>query len=103
MSPLKLVAEPTFKAKVGIPVAGGKAVEIEFTFKHRTKKALDEFIATLQGRQNAEIFMDMVVGWNLADPFNAESVDLLLENYIGAAVATWDAYFDELYKAKRKN
>jgi hypothetical protein len=42
MAKLKLVANPTFRAKVGIPVAGGPEVPVEFVFKHRTKTALDE-------------------------------------------------------------
>ena len=103
MAKLKLVANPTFKAKVGIPMAGGEAVPVEFTFKHRTKTALDEWIKTCSGKSDTESFMEMVEGWDLEEPFSKENVDVLLENYIGASVETYRAYVDELIKHKEKN
>lgn len=36
---LKLIPNPTFKAKVLIPIAGGKPEPVEFTFKHLGEKA----------------------------------------------------------------
>ena len=104
MAKLKLIANPTFTAKVAIPVAGGEAVDVEMTFKHRTRKELDEFIDSLASKtDDAEIFLEIVVGWELEDAFNRESVELLLQNYHGAAVATYTTYRDELRKAKLKN
>ena len=103
MAKLKLIASPTFKAKVDIPVAGGPDVQVEFTFKHRTKKALEEWVAARTDKSDSDSFMEMVEAWELEDPFNAESVTLLLENYIGAALATYRKYVDELIKAKVKN
>ena len=46
--------------------------------------------------------MAMVIGWELDDPFNAESVELLLQNYIGAAVATYRTYLSALVEASRE-
>jgi Phage tail assembly chaperone len=103
MAKLKLVANPTFKATVGIPVAGGDPVPVEMTFKHRTKTALDEFIKTRPDKTDSETFTDMVVGWDLEDTFNAASVDTLLENYAGAGLATFRVYIDQLIQAKLKN
>ena len=103
MATLKLIAEPTFRSKVGIPVAGGKSVEVEFTFKHRTKKALDEFVNSRTEKTDTESFMEMVTAWELEDAFNAENVELLLQNYIGSALATYRVYVDELVKAKLGN
>lgn len=103
MAKLSLVANPTFTAKVAIPKAGGDPVELEFTFKHRTKSGLAEFMTSRDDKTDTESFMDMVVGWELADEFNAESVDTLLENYIGTALATYHVYIDELVQAKLKN
>lgn len=103
MAKLTLNAAPAFKAKVGIPVAGGAAVDVEFTFKHRTKKELAEFVRTRADKSDNETFLEMVSGWDLEDAFTPESVDLLLENYIGAAVATYHKYVDELTKAKSGN
>lgn len=103
MAKLKLIANPTFKAKVGIPVAGGDPVEIELTFKHRTKSALDEFIKTRTEKSDSESFLDMVVAWDLDDVFSKDSVDTLLENYAGAGLATFRIYIDQLIQAKIKN
>lgn len=103
MAKLKLVANPTFKAKVGIPVAGDNPVEVEMEFKHRTKTALNEFIESRQGKSDIESFMDMVVGWELEDKFGLESAETLLENYAGAGLATFKVYVDQLVQARVKN
>jgi hypothetical protein len=47
--------------------------------------------------------MEMVEGWDLEDEFGKESVELLLENYIGTALATYRVYVDQLVQAKLKN
>lgn len=103
MAKLKLVAAPSFKAKVPIPVAGGDPVEVEMTFKHRTKAALDEFVKTRESKSDAESLMAMVEGWDLEDAYTKENVDLLLENFIGAALATYRVYVEELVGARVKN
>jgi hypothetical protein len=103
MGRLTLIASPTFKSKVGVPVAGGEPVDIELVFRHRTKSALDEFIKTRAKKSDVESFMEMVEGWDLEDEFGKESVELLLENYIGTALATYRVYVDQLVQAKLKN
>ena len=103
MAKLSLIAKPTFPAKVGIPVAGGDAVDVTFTFKHRTKAALDEFIQSRPEKEDSESVMDLAIGWDLDDAFTVENVELLLQNYMGAALAIYRAYVDELVKAKTKN
>ena len=103
MAKLKLVANPTFKAKVGVPVAGGPDVPVEFIFKHRTKTALDAWIGSRADKGDEASFLEMVEGWDLEDAYSRESVHTLLENYIGTALATYRAYIDQLIKAKIKN
>jgi hypothetical protein len=103
MAQFTLKAAPTFKAKVSLPVPGGGFVPVEFTFKHRTKKALDEFVKTREGKSDAESFASMVAGWELDDAFTPENIDLLLENRIGSALATYRVYIEELTKAREGN
>lgn len=103
MAKLKLVANPTFKAKVLIPVAGGAPVSMEFTFKHRTKSQLDEFGKSLAGQSDGDAFMEMLEGWDFEEEFSRASVDLLLENYMGAPLAVYETYKNELVQAKTKN
>lgn len=103
MAKLKLIANPTFKAKVGVPVAGGDPVMVEMEFKHRTKTALDEFIKARVDKSDSETFMEMVVGWDLEDPFIKQSVETLLENYAGTSLAAFRVYIDQLVQTKIKN
>ena len=103
MAKLKLIANPTFKSNVGVPVAGGDPVMIEMEFKHRTKTALDEFIKARVDKTDAETFLEMVVGWDLEDAFSKESVETLLENYAGTSLAAFRVYIDQLVQTKVKN
>lgn len=112
----KLKADPTFSAKVEIPVAGGPSVPVVFIFKHRTQSELIEWDKGIQGRSDFESFMDMVQGWvtdkaeaktfqaeELSEEFTPENVKLLLEERIGVALATKNVYYVELTKAREKN
>lgn len=103
MGKLSLIANPTFKSKVGIPVAGEESVDVLVTFKHRTKTALDEFIKSRADQSDVDSFMAMVSGWDLIDEFNKENVEILLENHIGAALAVYRSYVEELLASKIKN
>lgn len=103
MARLQLKAAPTFPVKVAIPVAGGASVPVVLTCKHRTRTELNAFIAACPGREDLDVFNDMVVGWDLEDPFTPESINELLENYIGTPLATYQAYIEELLKAKSGN
>ena len=103
MARLKLIAEPTFPARVEVPLAGGAVAEVVMTFKHRTRTQLDEYIASRAGKTDVESFMEIVSGWDLEDEFTAANVELLLENHIGAALAVYKTYLKELVGAREKN
>lgn len=103
MSKLKLVPDATFKATVKIPVAGGESSPVEFVFRHRSKADLEKFIDTLAERSDEDSILAMSEGWDLEDKFNAESIKLLTENYIGAALEIYFAYRSELTKTREKN
>lgn len=100
---LKLLADPTFRAKVGIPRAGEPSIDVEMIFRHRTKEALQKWNGDRENRSDLDSFLDMVVGWELTDEFNRENVSLLLENYMGTALATFQVYFSELMGQRIKN
>jgi hypothetical protein len=103
MAKLKLNPDPTFKSQVGIPVAGGDAVEVEFTFKHRTRDEMDAFLKAATELRDAGLIMEMASGWELADAFTAVNVNKLAQNYITAPQAIFQTYLDELVKARVKN
>ena len=100
---LALTNAPTFKAKVAIPVPGAKAMEVEFTFKGRTREQFKEFVDALAGMEDAEAIMGLASGWELGDPFTRENVELLVNNYLGAARVVIEKYFAELTQARLGN
>lgn len=105
--PLKLKAEPTFKASVKIPLpGGGESDPVGLTFKHRTKSELKAFLARLNGPTppaDVDSFFEVVAAWDLADEFTRANVELLLENYGRAASVIADAYVRELLGLRRGN
>lgn len=103
MAKLKLNADPTFKAKVGIPVPGRDAVSVEFTFKYRNRDELSAFIEELQSLKDPEAVQAIASAWELDDEFNAENVERLCRNYPGSASAIFDVYLRESTGARRGN
>lgn len=98
-----LVPSPTFKASVSIQVPGGRSVQVEFIFKHRTRDEFKEFTDTLEGRKDVEILLDIASGWELEDAFEAKNLQQLVDNYMGAGRAVLETYIAELTAARAKN
>jgi hypothetical protein len=94
---------PTFKANVGLPQAGGPNVDVSFTFKYRTKKELDAFDASIEGKSNVEVILDMAEGWGFDEPFTAENIEEMLQRSIGSGVAIHQKYKSELVKVRLGN
>lgn len=107
MAKLKLTADPTFTAKVGIPIAGGEPATVLFTFKHRTQDELKEFVKELQSGKkptsDVDMLMSIACGWDLEDEFNRENVALMTQMYHAAAQAISEKYAEELTQARLKN
>lgn len=103
MAKIRLTPEPTFKAKVGIPVPGVQLpTKVEFTFKHRDKDALQAWLA-IEQTDDLVAVMDCAVAWENDEPFDDENVGRLLQSYVGAARAIVTTYLDELRGARAKN
>jgi len=98
-----LSANPTFKAPVKIGVPGGDPVDVEFTFKHRSKDAMKQFITEMKGKEDVDLIKDIASGWELDDAFDTESLEKLNQNYPGAALGIWQVYVTELQGARAKN
>lgn len=98
-----LTANPTFKATVAIPVPGDKSADVQFTFKGRTRDELSTFVSGLSDKSNIDVLVDLATGWDLDDTFNREALELLDQNYLGAAAAIIDTYFSEINKARLGN
>ena len=107
MAALKLNPNPTFNAKVGIPVAGEEQpAVIVCTFKHMTREAYAAFAEGLRSSSASDVdtLMQVLAGWDGPDePFSREAVAKLVSGYHGAAFAISQAFADELTKARAKN
>jgi hypothetical protein len=96
-------ANPTFWATVDIPVPGDKACPLELEYRHRRRSEAIAFRDSLKGRSDDEIVLDMVVGWKWHEPFSAEALLDLLQEYPASPEPIAEAYFRELATANRKN
>lgn len=98
-----LTPNPTFKAKVNIPIPGASPEPVEFIFKHRSKDDYLEWAKNLEGKDEVDMILEIATGWELADPFDRESVERMIQGYIGSARAIFDAYVFQQTNAKLGN
>jgi hypothetical protein len=103
MAKLVLSAAPTFTAQVAIPVPGKKPVNVEFTFKGRTRDAFTEFLTWCEGRDDLDVLLNTISGWELEDAFCEEAVNELIQSYPGAARAIIEKYIREQTGARLGN
>jgi hypothetical protein len=94
---------PTFKATVLIPVPGGTAAGIEFTFKHRPREDFKTFMEGMEDRDDIDLLMDVVSGWDLDDAFDADNLAKMTKNYMGSGHAIVEKYISEMTKVRAKN
>lgn len=104
-----------FSRTVKFPLLDGSEGVIKCEFKYRTKKEYAEFvdsIAASNGKiepvdgklpdyaeimdkainQNAEYMQELLIGWDLDGPVNAENLREIADAYPAAATAIMDAY-----------
>lgn len=106
----KLNPNPTFLAAVALSVPGlSQPVEIQVTFKHKNKAALDAWMKTTN-KNDAEILSEIIESWSgIKDdkgdevPYSMTALTDLLSNYPVAHTEFCRAYLRELTEAKRKN
>lgn len=104
MARFKLNPDPTFKAKVGIPIPSTDAFEdVIFEFKYRNRDDAIAWWESVKEKPVAEAMASMLAGWELDDEFTPENVALLCNNYTGAYPATLEKYLKELTGARAKN
>jgi GMP synthase PP-ATPase subunit len=103
MAKLQLQPNPTFKARVEIPVPGASPVKVEFVFKHRTRDEMDKFLKSLDGMDDVEMIQKIAAGWELVDDFNEENIRTLVQGYIAAPREIFEAYLAAMTGARQKN
>lgn len=103
---LTLTPAPTFKAIVKIPVPGSRLVDVEFTFKGRTRteyEQLWEDVLAKRWPDDADVVLEIASGWDLDEPFDREHIQKMDENYLGSTKAIWDVYKAEISGARLGN
>ncbi len=104
---LKLQPNPTFWAKVGIPVPGqAEPATIECEFAHMDRDEFRQFASpeAAATRSDAESLARILRGWKGVDTtFSPEAVATLCRQYHGAAFAISSAFVQELTKARLGN
>lgn len=103
MGKLTLNPDPTFKTKVGIPLPGGKKAPVGFEFKHKDRDQLKDFMERAVDMTATEMVTEIAVGWEFDDELNAENIERLTKNYMGAGRAIFDKYVEELGQVKLGN
>lgn len=78
-------------------------MNVEFTFKHRSKEQFREFFEGVADREDVDVIQDIASGWELEEPFDAENIEKMAENYLGSARAIIETYMRELSGARTKN
>lgn len=100
MAKFTLVPKPKFKANVLISVAGQKAAEIvTFTFHHKVMSELE----TMREMPIDEFYRQIIADWAIEQPYNADNLKLLFDNYPAAASAIATTYYQELLGQQEKN
>lgn len=100
---------PTFTALVPLSVPGmAQPLEVSFTFKHKTRTAMEKWITNFVAKPTPEILQEVIAGWGLrrdGEPvaYSFTALSELLENYTPAMGEISDAYILEITRAKRKN
>ena len=103
-----LQPKPTFTKEVVLTVPGGGEGKFKGVFQHKGKTELREFFASISNpekpRPDIDSVLEVLVGWEGVDQkFSKENVELMLENYFGAAIAILNAYSTGYFEAKEKN
>jgi hypothetical protein len=101
----KLQPKPTFKAKVGISIAGApRPAEIEVEFKYLSKDGIKTYFDGLPGKADSEALSEIIVGWaGVDEPYSIAALEMLLDNYPAAASDLFETFRHELLEGKRKN
>ena len=103
----KLQPKPTFKIDVTIPRPEGDG-KIKFEFRHKGRKAMQGFMASLgegeTARKDSDALFELIEGWEGVDEkYSAEALESLLDNYHGSAQAIFAAYNKGLFEGGQKN
>ena len=102
---LKLEKNPTFKTKVGIPVAGQKEpVMVEFEFIGMSRTELKRWGDESRDQPDEDRIPMLIRGWSGVDqPFSEDNLLRLLDEYAGSGRAIVAKFYEEVTGARLGN
>ena len=103
MTKFTIAAAPTFQAPVDIQLHGGGKAQIRFTFRHRRRSEIEDFVKAMEGKTREAVVQEMASAWDLEDDFTAVNIAELLDNFGGAYDAISTRYFREIAQAPLGN
>ena len=103
MPQFKLVPNPTFSARVPIPVPGSRPEKVLFTFKYRDRDQFKELMNRLEQMPDMEMMKEVASGWELVEPFDDEHLEIFIEHHIAGPRSVLQTYLDENGQARLGN
>lgn len=102
---------PTFQAQVPLSVPGlPEPLCVAITFRHKNKAALNDWLRTSIGKNDAAILHELIVGWagvqddaGLEVPYSLSALNDLIGGYWSARDEITRCYLRELKESKTKN
>lgn len=106
----RLIPNPTFVVAVPLTVPGSERLLVNFTFRHKSKAALKDWVARVNGSTSVSVLAEVVADWSGVEdgegkpvPFSSEALATMVDNYPTAGREIFDAYFAELTESRTKN
>lgn len=107
---IRLIPNPTFKARVRFTQPGSEDALVDFEFRHQAPAALQAWFATSKDRSFVEALGDVVIGWSGvidetgADvPYSADALAAFIAAHTPRATELLGAYLRELTESRQKN
>lgn len=106
---LTLVPSKSFEVEVAIPMPTGKDAKIKVGFKHKGRKALEEWLKTDDGenaepKKDFEALAEVIENWKGVDAeYSEENLEVLLDSYPAAGRALISGYLQAMLEGKVKN
>lgn len=89
----RIKANPTFRAKVRLPIPGAEPAVIECLFKHKTRDELREFLGRASAHDSEAALGEILEGWSGVErEYTQEALAELLNAYPAAGNTIFDAY-----------
>ncbi len=107
---IRLIPNPTFKARVKFTQPGAEDALVEFEFRHKTPAGFQAWWAAAAEKPVSDALAEIIIGWSgVIDeagndmPFTADALAMFLAGHGPRGRELMAAYFRELLESRQKN